>query len=237
MAVRWKGGWSGSPTASIVTYYEGDVVLYDNITYTVQQNISSIAIGSPAPPSDMSNWNVMVAGGSDGTSGSSGTSGLSGSSGTSGDSGSSGTSGVSGSSGSAGSSGSSGTSGVNGSSGSAGTSGTSFSSPYSGNLNGTAGQSWMSSYGATASINWNNGNVQTHTLAASTTFTFANPNNGATYIIVVKQAVAGNYVINWPSITWVGGLTPVMTATANKTDIYTFIYVGSIYYGSYSQNF
>ena len=236
MAIKWKGGWSGSPTASIVTYYEGDVVLYENITYTVQQNISSIAIGSPAPPSDMSNWNVMVAGGSDGSSG---TSGLSGSSGTSGVNGSSGTAGSSGTSGATGSSGTSGSgsSGSSGTSGSSGSSGTSFTSPYSGNLNGTAGQSWMSSYGATASINWNNGNVQTHTLVASTTFTFANPNNGATYIIVVKQATEGNYVINWPSITWVGGSTPVMTATANKTDIYTFIYVGSIYYGSYSQNF
>ena len=157
-----------------------------------------------------------------GASGSSGTSGLSGSAGTSG------TSGVNGATGAA---------GATGASGSAGTSGTSFSSPYAGNLNGTAGQSWMSSYGATAGINWNNGNVQTHTLTASTTFTFSNPNNGATYILAVKQAAAGNYVINWPSITWVGGATPVMTATANKTDIYTFVYVSNIYYGSYSQNF
>ena len=175
-----------------------------------------------------------------GASGSSGTSGLSGSAGTSGLSGSAGTSGSSGTSGvngSSGTSGSNGTSGSTGASGSAGTSGTSFSSPYAGNLNGTSGQSWMSSYGATAGINWNNGNVQTHTLTASTTFTFSNPNNGATYILAVKQAAAGNYVINWPSITWVGGATPVMTATANKTDIYTFVYVSSIYYGSYSQNF
>ena len=151
--------------------------------------------------------------------------------------GASGSSGTSGLSGSAGTSGTSGVNGATGASGSAGTSGTSFSSPYAGNLNGTAGQSWMSSYGATAGINWNNGNVQTHTLTASTTFTFSNPNNGATYILAVKQAAAGNYVINWPSITWVGGATPVMTATANKTDIYTFIYVSNIYYGSYSQNF
>ena len=163
--------------------------------------------------------------------------GASGSSGTSGLSGSAGTSGTSGVNGATGSVGATGAAGATGASGSSGTSGTSFSSPYSGNLNGTAGQSWMSSYGATAGINWNNGNVQTHTLTASTTFTFDNPNNGATYILAVKQAAAGNYVINWPSITWVGGAVPVMTATANKTDIYTFVYISSIYYGSYSQNF
>ena len=86
MAVRWKGGWSGSgsPVTSLITYYNGDSVFYENISYTVQANILSIPIGSPPPPSDMTKWDVLVAGGSDGTSGSSGTSGLSGSSGTSG---------------------------------------------------------------------------------------------------------------------------------------------------------
>jgi hypothetical protein len=136
-----------------------------------------------------------------------------------------------------GSSGSSGSTGTSGSTGASGTSGTSFTSPYSGNLNGTAGQSWMSSFGATTSINWNNGNVQTRTLAASETFTFANPQNGATYILVIKQAAAGNYTITWPTISWMGGAPPTMTTTANKTDIYTFVYANSTYFGSYAQNF
>ena len=95
MAISWKGGWSGSdsPVTSLITYYSGDVVLYESITYTVQTNVLSVAIGSPPPPSDMSHWDVMIAGGANGTSGSSGTSGsgTSGSSGTSGANGSSGT--------------------------------------------------------------------------------------------------------------------------------------------------
>jgi hypothetical protein len=172
-----------------------------------------------------------------GISGSSGSSGSSGTSGSSGPSGAAGSSGTSGTSGTTGSSGTSGTSGQTGASGSAGTSGTSFTSPYSGNLNGTAGQSWMSSFEATTLINWNNGNVQTRTLAASETFTFANPQNGATYILVIKQAAAGNYTITWPTISWMGGAPPTMTATANKTDIYTFVYANSTYFGSYAQNF
>ncbi len=34
MAVRWKGGWSGSgsPGTSLITYYNGDSVLYLNIS-------------------------------------------------------------------------------------------------------------------------------------------------------------------------------------------------------------
>lgn len=194
------------------------------------------------------NWSSTSTGtsgtsGASGVSGSSGTSGTRGSSGTAGTSGTSGNTGVSGSSGTSGanglsgSSGSSGSTGTSGSTGASGTSGTSFTSPYSGNLNGTAGQSWMSSFGATTSINWNNGNVQTRTLAASETFTFANPQNGATYILVIKQAAAGNYTITWPTISWIGGAPPVMTATANKTDIYTFVYANSTYFGSYAQNF
>jgi hypothetical protein len=102
--VRWRGGWSGSgsPLTSLITYYNGDVVLYENITYAVQQNISSIVVGSSTPPNDMSNWDVLVAGGSDGTSGSSGISGTSGYAGSSGSSGSSGTTGINGISGTSG---------------------------------------------------------------------------------------------------------------------------------------
>ncbi len=175
--------------------------------------------------------------GSSGSSGTAGTSGTSGNTGASGSSGTSGSTGTSGTSGTSGNTGASGSSGSSGTAGTAGTAGTSFSSPYSGNFNGTSGQSWISSYSATTAINWNNGNVQTRTLAASETFTFSNPNNGATYILIVRQAAAGNYTITWPSVSWSGGSTPIMTATANRYDVYTFVYANNIYYGSYVQNF
>lgn len=56
MAIGCKGGWSGSgsPGTSLITYYNGDSVLYENITYIVQTNVLSVAIGSPPPPSDNS---------------------------------------------------------------------------------------------------------------------------------------------------------------------------------------
>jgi len=87
---------------------------------------------------------------------------------------------------------------------------------------GTSGISFSSPY---------SGNV-------STTFTFSNPNDAATYILILKQNNAGSYTVTWPvSVTWAGGTTPTMTATANKYDIYTFVYDGSKYFGSYVQNF
>ena len=135
------------------------------------------------------------------------------------------------------------TTGSTGGSGTSGTSGISFSSPYSGNVE-IIGQAFVAlpTTGNTTSattINWNDGNVQEKVLnASSTTFTFSNPNDAATYILILKQNNAGSYTVTWPgSVTWAGGTTPTMTATANKYDIYTFVYDGSKYFGSYVQNF
>jgi hypothetical protein len=74
-------------------------------------------------------------------------------------------------------------------------------------------------------------------LAASTTFTFSNPNNGATYILIVRQGAAGGYTVTWPSVSWSGASTPVMTSAANQYDVYTFVYANGKYYGSYVQDF
>ena len=135
--------------------------------------------------------------------------------------------------------------GATGPSGATGATG-SFVSPYTGNIQ-INGQAWISADAngnttSTTAVNWDDSNIQTFTLDANpTTFTFANPNAGASYILVVRQNAAGSYTINWPSggtgATWSGGSTPTMTPTANRYDIYTFIYDGSKYFGSYVQNF
>jgi hypothetical protein len=112
-----------------------------------------------------------------------------------------------------------------------------FVSPFVGNVNIVSGQAWVSSTIATTTIDWNNGNVQTHTLSANTTFTFANPQNGATYILVLRQGSSGGYSVTWPTISWASSSVPVVTSTANKYDIYTFVYANNKYFGTYSQNF
>jgi hypothetical protein len=126
--------------------------------------------------------------------------------------------------------------GSSGTSGSSGSSGSSFLSPYTGNIQ-VNGQAWANSYTASsATIDWDNGNVQFYTLTGATTFTFNDGKAGGTYILVVKQGAAGGYTVGWPgSVTWAS--TPTMTAGANKYDVYTFVYVDSKYFGSYLQNF
>ena len=133
--------------------------------------------------------------------------------------------------------------GRQGEAGLTGATGPAFSSPYTGNIQ-INGQSWVTidangDTTSTTDVDWDNGNVQTFTLDANpTTFTFSNPNAGATYILIIKQNGAGSYTINWPgTVAWSGGSAPTMTAAADKYDVFTFIYDGSKYFGSYIQNF
>ena len=109
-------------------------------------------------------------------------------------------------------------------------------------MNVTSGQAWVSADAngnttSTTAVDWNTGNLQTFTLNANpTTFTFSNGQAGATYILIVRQNASGSYTVSWPgTVAWTS--TPTMTATASRYDVYTFIYDGSKYFGSYIQNF
>ena len=220
-------------TRSVILGGQGITGNSSNMVYVPNLTIVSATTGTAVNfiGIDSNNKLITVSGGANGTSGSSGSSGANGTSGTSGSAGERGSSGVDG------------TSGSSGSSGANGTSGTSFASPYIGNVQITSGQTWVTlpSTGTTTSattINFNNGNVQEVVLGDNTTFTFSNPNAGATYILVVRQSSGGSNTVTWPgTVTWAGGTTPTMTATANKFDVYTFIYDGSRYFASYVQNF
>ncbi len=88
----------------------------------------------------------------------------------------------------------------------------------------------------TATINWNNGNVQYATMTADTTFTFSNPLSGGRYVL----ELAGAHTPTLPgAVRWSGGITPTPTATAGKKDIYNFVYSAkeTLYDGIQSANF
>lgn len=88
---------------------------------------------------------------------------------------------------------------------------------------------------AASAIDWSLGSTFTKTLAANTTFTFSNATDGKT-IVVALTNTASNYTVTWPTVSWSGGAAPTQTVGA-KTDVYTFIKVGSVIYGSAVQNF
>lgn len=90
---------------------------------------------------------------------------------------------------------------------------------------------------ATVAFNWNEGNIQTVTMTGNATFTFSNPQSGASYQIIITQDVTGGRTITWPTIKWEGGSAPSLTGTANSRDIVTLTYDGSSYYGVIAKNF
>lgn len=115
---NWKGSWLDNGTGlSQISYYRGETVKYENIVYIATADV--VALGSPAPPNDMANWNTVVFG-SVGATGTAGTSGTRGTSGTSGVAGISGVDGMNAIDGTSGTSGTAGTSGVSGTSGTSG---------------------------------------------------------------------------------------------------------------------
>lgn len=88
---------------------------------------------------------------------------------------------------------------------------------------------------AASAIDWSAASTFTKTLSANTTFTFSNATDGQT-IVVALTNTASNYTVTWPTVSWTGGAAPTQTIGA-KTDVYTIIKIGSVYYGSVVQNF
>lgn len=98
--------------------------------------------------------------------------------------------------------------------------------------------------GTSYTINLNNGNVFNITLTGNCEFTFSNPPASGTagsFTLILSQDGTGSRTVTWPgAVTWPGGTAPTITATANKTDILTFLTVdgGTEWYGVMAaQNF
>lgn len=96
-----------------------------------------------------------------------------------------------------------------------------------------ASSAGIGSVGSTAisstSIDWSLGNVHYKTLAANTTFTFANASDGQTIRVFLTQTAA--YTATFPTVAWTDGAQPIQT-TLNATDIWVFTKVGGTIYGS-----
>lgn len=87
--------------------------------------------------------------------------------------------------------------------------------------------------GTSKTLDFNTGNVQKVRMTGSCTFTFSNPQVGAGYIVELLQDATGNRFATWPStVKWDGGATPVLTTTANRKDVFVFLWNGTNYIGS-----
>ena len=84
-------------------------------------------------------------------------------------------------------------------------------------------------------LNLASNTVHSINLAGSSTVTFINApasGNAVTFTLVVRQSPAGSATITWANssaIYWSDSVTPVLTTTAGKTDVFTFMtYNGGI---------
>ena len=97
------------------------------------------------------------------------------------------------------------------------------------------------------SIDWSAGNKYHLLLENSSTVTFApNPINPCNLLLKIAQGNGGSKVITWAvtsgTIYWAGGGVlntdePTLTTTDDKTDILTFYFDGTNYFGVASLNF
>jgi len=86
--------------------------------------------------------------------------------------------------------------------------------------------------GATPTIDWTSGQKQKITLnAATVTFTFTAP-PGLASGLILKIINMNDRTLVWPgTVLWPGGTTPTASAGATDTDLYSFYYDGTNYYG------
>jgi hypothetical protein len=69
------------------------------------------------------------------------------------------------------------------------------------------------------------------TLGANRTLAVSNDQIGQGFVLFITQDGTGSRTVTWWSgIKWQGGTTPTLTTTATKTDVFSFIKIGS---GSY----
>lgn len=89
---------------------------------------------------------------------------------------------------------------------------------------------------STCSIDWSSGNEHKGILATNSTISFSNPVTGGRYVLLLKQDSTGSRTMTWPaSVLWPsGGGAPTLSTTGSKTDLFTFFYDGTNYFGNYS---
>lgn len=90
--------------------------------------------------------------------------------------------------------------------------------------------------GTSKTLSLTNGTVHTCTLTGNCVFTMPTATAGKSFLLFLNTG-SGGYTASFTSVRWNDNTAPVITTTASKIDILTFISDGSYWYGSYSQNY
>lgn len=124
-----------------------------------------------------------------------------------------------------------GANGTNGTNGTNGAAGSGYGTPSS--LTDASSVSWDAAAKPAA--------VLLVTNAVGGTRAIANPTNlvaGTTYTLKIIQDNVGSRLVTWGSVfKWPNDAAPVLTTTANRTDLFTFYYDGTYLLGALLPNF
>lgn len=86
--------------------------------------------------------------------------------------------------------------------------------------------------GATPTIDWSKGDLQTGTLSANCTYAFSNAVAGQRLTFFALQNGTGTYTQAFtPTIIWQDATTPTWTTTADKMNVFVIYFDGTNYYG------
>ncbi len=92
----------------------------------------------------------------------------------------------------------------------------------------------------TTTMDWGLGNIFDFLFGAQNeTFVFTNPAKPGTFILKLLQDSGGSRTVTWPgSVKWIAGTAPTLTTTGTTgTDIITFYFDGTDYFGVEAINF
>jgi len=91
---------------------------------------------------------------------------------------------------------------------------------------------------SSATINWNDGNIQSTSVAAGTiTFTANSMVDGGSYTLALTNATGGNYTFSSSGLTFKCNPSCPVTVTAGKDTVATMIKAGSTVYVSWVKDF
>lgn len=84
-------------------------------------------------------------------------------------------------------------------------------------------------------ISLTNGTVQLITLTGNCTITIPAASAGKSFTLILRMGTGG-FSVGWATsggtLYWPGNVTPTITGTANKTDIFTFTSAGGYWFGN-----
>jgi hypothetical protein len=76
-----------------------------------------------------------------------------------------------------------------------------------------------------------NGTFQIVTLTGNATITMPTAAAGKSFILMLRQDATGSRSVTWSTVNWAGSVTPTITGTASRQDMYSFFSDGTRWYG------